>query len=119
MSLITACETLLVLIGLFPVIESHTETAPSLRIDKAFPALLDYSLALDFANMDPTDHTHVPYVIILVRALEEWKKLVSIFPSLQKTLDLIIVLARWKTTSNLRREESLQRGRSCHEIQVR
>lgn len=57
------------------VIESHTETAPSLRIDKAFPALLDYSLALDFANMDPTDHTHVPYVIILVRALEEWKKL--------------------------------------------
>lgn len=23
--------------------------------------------------MDPTDHTHVPYVVILVRALAEWK----------------------------------------------
>ncbi|KAF5381797.1 hypothetical protein D9615_005556 [Tricholomella constricta] len=56
------------------VIESHSETAPSLRIDKAFPALLDYSLSLDFASMDPTDHTHIPYVIILVRALEDWKK---------------------------------------------
>ncbi|TFK34707.1 hypothetical protein BDQ12DRAFT_689426 [Crucibulum laeve] len=56
------------------IIESHSETSPSLRIDKPFPALLEYSLSLDFDNMDPTDHGHVPYVIILVRALEEWKK---------------------------------------------
>ncbi|KAF8066907.1 hypothetical protein FPV67DRAFT_1496954 [Lyophyllum atratum] len=56
------------------VIESHSETVPSLRIDKAFPALLEYSLSLDFAAMDPTEHGHIPYVIILVRALEDWKK---------------------------------------------
>ncbi|KAF8996001.1 hypothetical protein BDQ17DRAFT_1310631 [Cyathus striatus] len=56
------------------IIESHSETAPSLRIDKPFPALKDYSLSLDFENMDPTDHGHVPYVIILARALEGWKK---------------------------------------------
>ncbi|KAG5650239.1 hypothetical protein H0H81_000203 [Sphagnurus paluster] len=55
------------------IIESHSETAPSLRIDKAFPALLEYSLSLDFTKMDPTDHGHIPYVIILVRALEDWK----------------------------------------------
>jgi amyloid beta precursor protein binding protein 1 len=55
------------------VIDSHSETAPSLRIDKAFPALYDYATTLDFATMDPTDHTHVPYVIILVRALADWK----------------------------------------------
>ena len=24
--------------------------------------------------MDPTDHSHVPYVFILVRVLEDWKK---------------------------------------------
>jgi amyloid beta precursor protein binding protein 1 len=69
----------IMLIGSFLVIESHSETAPSLRIDKAFPALLDYSLSLDFSNMDPTDHSHVPYVIILVRALHDWKKSVSVF----------------------------------------
>ncbi|KAJ6595844.1 hypothetical protein DFH09DRAFT_1024735 [Mycena vulgaris] len=55
------------------IIDSHSETAPSLRIDKAFPALLDYAKSLDFASMDPTDHTHVPYVVILVRALADWK----------------------------------------------
>ncbi|KAF8965437.1 hypothetical protein BDZ97DRAFT_1918283 [Flammula alnicola] len=56
------------------VIESHPETAQSLQIDKPFPALLDYAVSLDFENMDVTDHGHVPYVIILVRLLEEWKK---------------------------------------------
>ncbi|KAJ6487955.1 hypothetical protein C8R45DRAFT_995037 [Mycena sanguinolenta] len=55
------------------IIDSHSETAPSLRIDKAFPALYEYSTTLDFASMDPTDHTHVPYVVILVRALADWK----------------------------------------------
>ncbi|PFH49613.1 hypothetical protein AMATHDRAFT_4765 [Amanita thiersii Skay4041] len=55
------------------IIESHLESSPSLRIDKAFPALRDYALSLDFQNMDPTDHSHIPYVVILVRVLEEWR----------------------------------------------
>ncbi|KAJ8488753.1 hypothetical protein ONZ45_g13834 [Pleurotus djamor] len=55
------------------IIESHSETAPSLRIDKPFPALLEYAKSLDFANMDPTEHSHIPYVVILVRALEDWR----------------------------------------------
>ncbi|KIJ15740.1 hypothetical protein PAXINDRAFT_114100 [Paxillus involutus ATCC 200175] len=57
-----------------PIIESHSETAPSLRIDKPFPALREFALSLDFASMDPTDHGHIPYVAILVRVLEDWKK---------------------------------------------
>lgn len=63
----------------YVVIESHSETPPSLRIDKAFPALLQYSTSLDFSALDSTDHSHVPYVIILVRALEDWKKMVCDF----------------------------------------
>ncbi|KAH9006627.1 hypothetical protein EDB86DRAFT_3070612 [Lactarius hatsudake] len=55
------------------VIESHSETTPSLRIDKPFPALLQAARALDFDAMDTTDHGHVPYVYILVRALDGWK----------------------------------------------
>ncbi|CAE6450337.1 unnamed protein product [Rhizoctonia solani] len=55
------------------VVDSHSETTPSLRIDKPFPELLEYSLSLDFATMDPTDHGHVPYVYILVRAMHDWK----------------------------------------------
>ncbi|KAF8123015.1 hypothetical protein EV363DRAFT_1229758 [Boletus edulis] len=56
------------------IIESHSENPPSLRIDKPFPALRDHALALDFDAMDPTEHGHIPYVVILVRVLEEWKK---------------------------------------------
>ncbi|KZT21923.1 hypothetical protein NEOLEDRAFT_1138679 [Neolentinus lepideus HHB14362 ss-1] len=57
------------------IIESHSESAPSLRIDKPFPELYEHAVSLDFDNMDPTDHAHIPYVLILVRALEDWKKL--------------------------------------------
>ncbi|KAH9988017.1 hypothetical protein BJV77DRAFT_1070250 [Russula vinacea] len=55
------------------IIESHTEASPSLRIDEPFPALLQAARALDFDAMDTTDHGHVPYVYILVRALDNWK----------------------------------------------
>jgi amyloid beta precursor protein binding protein 1 len=56
------------------VIESHLETSPTLRIDNAFPALKEYALSLDLDDMDVTDHGHIPYVVLLVRALEDWKK---------------------------------------------
>ena len=65
-----------------PVVGSHPDTAPSLRIDKPFPALVDYAMSMDFENMDVTDHGHIPYVVILVRVLEDWKKAVSICPAL-------------------------------------
>ncbi|KAI0029905.1 hypothetical protein K488DRAFT_55368 [Vararia minispora EC-137] len=56
------------------IIESHSESAPSLRIDSPFQSLLDDALAVDLANMDITDHGHVPFVLILVRAMHDWKK---------------------------------------------
>ena len=66
--------------------DSHSETTPSLRLDKAFPALLDYAKSLDLANMDPTDHGHIPYVVILVRVVEEWKAKVYILSSVLSLL---------------------------------
>lgn len=60
------------------VVESHPDTAPSLRIDKPFSALVNYAKSIDFENMDVTDHGHIPYIVILVRVLEEWKKAVSL-----------------------------------------
>ncbi|TFK45262.1 hypothetical protein OE88DRAFT_1715442 [Heliocybe sulcata] len=56
------------------IIESHSETTPSLRIDKPFPELHAHAMSIDFEKMDPTEHAHVPYVVILVSALEDWKK---------------------------------------------
>lgn len=45
-----------------------------------FPALRDHALALDFDAMDPTEHSHIPYIVILVRALEDWKRSVRQSP---------------------------------------
>ncbi|KAG8931742.1 hypothetical protein FRC02_002294 [Tulasnella sp. 418] len=56
-----------------PIITSHSETTPSLRIDKPFPSLLAHAFSLNFENMDVTDHGHVPFVVILVKVLQEWK----------------------------------------------
>lgn len=56
------------------VMESHSDAVPSLRMDKPFSSLLEYTDGLDFQSMDPTDHSHLPYVVILVRALQTWKQ---------------------------------------------
>ncbi|KAI0325555.1 hypothetical protein GY45DRAFT_1438278 [Cubamyces sp. BRFM 1775] len=56
------------------VSQSHSETAPSLRITRPFPALLDWARTLDLPNMDPTAHGHIPFVVILVRLVDEWRK---------------------------------------------
>lgn len=58
----------------FSVIESHSETAASLRIDQPFPAILEYAMSLPLDTMDITDHGHIPYPIILIRAQEEWRR---------------------------------------------
>ncbi|KAH9916765.1 uncharacterized protein BXZ73DRAFT_53641 [Epithele typhae] len=56
------------------VSQTHSENAPSLRITRPFPALLQLAQSLDFQNLDPTTHGHVPFVIILVRVVDEWRK---------------------------------------------
>ena len=63
-----------------PVVESHGHpvTAPSLRIAKPFSALVNYAMLIDLDNMDVADHGHVPFIVILGRVLEEWKKAVSL-----------------------------------------
>ncbi|RDX42032.1 hypothetical protein OH76DRAFT_1392460 [Lentinus brumalis] len=56
------------------VSQTHSENAPSLRITRPFPALLEWARSLDLQNMDPTAHSHLPFVVILVRAVDEWRK---------------------------------------------
>lgn len=55
------------------IITTHSDNAASLRIDKPFPSLLAHAFSLNFDKMDVTDHGHIPFVVILVRVLQEWK----------------------------------------------
>jgi hypothetical protein len=91
---------------------------PSLRIDKPFPSLLQHAMSLDFANMDPTDHGHVPYVVILVRVMEEWKSSVGGDGYDRAARRLSPSPAAWRQcTKNISGKTGFRAGDSRHEGQ--
>ena len=45
-----------------------------LRLAEPFEELEKYALEFDFAPLDSMEHAHVPYVVILVKALHTWKE---------------------------------------------
>eukprot|EP00563_Minutocellus_polymorphus_P001504 CAMPEP_0181039792 /NCGR_PEP_ID=MMETSP1070-20121207/10684_1 /TAXON_ID=265543 /ORGANISM="Minutocellus polymorphus, Strain NH13" /LENGTH=632 /DNA_ID=CAMNT_0023117719 /DNA_START=27 /DNA_END=1925 /DNA_ORIENTATION=- len=60
-----------------PVVESKPDsTVPDLRLadpSGPFPALKALVDATDMDSMDNAEHSHVPYVIILLKALAKWR----------------------------------------------
>lgn len=61
------------------VIESHPDNqAPDLRLDRPFPALLDHVNQIDLSAMSLRDHAHVPYLIILYKALVQWQSVTGL-----------------------------------------
>ncbi|CAL1710740.1 unnamed protein product [Somion occarium] len=56
------------------IIESHDETAPpSLRLTKPFPALQEWATNLDISNIDPTEHAHIPFIVLLIKEADQWR----------------------------------------------
>ncbi|RIB14402.1 hypothetical protein C2G38_2195249 [Gigaspora rosea] len=56
------------------VVETHPDSIMDLRLDVPFPALEQYAKTFDFDSMDNMDHGHIPYVVILLKYLDQWKK---------------------------------------------
>lgn len=65
--------------SLTPVVDTHPDTTHTLRIGSPFPALEAYARSLDLEHMDSMEHSHIPYVVLLVRAASEWKDKVGDF----------------------------------------
>lgn len=63
------------------VVDTHPDTLHTLRIDNPFEELKEYAVGLDMESMDSMEHSHVPYVILLVKCVEDWKKTVSVVRS--------------------------------------
>ncbi|KAL7419270.1 hypothetical protein Q5752_006107 [Cryptotrichosporon argae] len=55
-----------------PIIDSHPDTTHTLRVDTPFRLLDDYARSLDLDNMDSMEYSHVPWVVLLVRARAMW-----------------------------------------------
>ena len=58
---------------IIPVIESHSETPPSIRLTKPFPALQDWADSVDYSKLDPTEHAHLPFAIIRIKEADQWR----------------------------------------------
>ena len=44
-----------------------------LRLVNPFPELKAFAMSIDLNHLDSAEHSHCPYAIILIQALEEWK----------------------------------------------
>jgi len=57
------------------IVESKPDNpADDLRLSQPWPELEQYALSLDFSKMDSTEHSHTPYVVILLQHAAKWKK---------------------------------------------
>lgn len=50
------------------------EVCEDLRIHRPFPTLLALVNSYDFANMDNIEHGHIPWAVILIKCLQNWKE---------------------------------------------
>eukprot|EP00002_Diphylleia_rotans_P000878 TRINITY_DN10476_c0_g1_i1.p1 TRINITY_DN10476_c0_g1~~TRINITY_DN10476_c0_g1_i1.p1 ORF type:complete len:522 (-),score=107.39 TRINITY_DN10476_c0_g1_i1:188-1753(-) len=56
------------------VLDTKVEHAlPDLRIAEPFDELLEYASSIVFEGLDSAQHSSIPYVVILIRALQDWK----------------------------------------------
>lgn len=56
------------------VVESHPDNEqPDLRLDLPFPALEEYLNSFDLESLDLKDHGHIPWIIILYKAVQKWR----------------------------------------------
>jgi amyloid beta precursor protein binding protein 1 len=55
------------------VIDTHPDHAYTLQIDRPFESLESYALGLNMDEMDSMEHSHVPYIVLLIRALRTFE----------------------------------------------
>ncbi|KAI8645748.1 NEDD8-activating enzyme E1 regulatory subunit-like protein [Parasitella parasitica] len=55
------------------VIEAHPENALDLRLSCPFQQLTDYVSTFDLDKLDQTDHSHVPFIVVILIYVEAWK----------------------------------------------
>ena len=57
--------------------ETHPEDVVDLRLDAPWPELSRLASTLDLDEMDDFEHGHVPYILILLKFLDQWKQTVA------------------------------------------
>lgn len=64
--------------GAFPIVDTHpdTTTIPDLRLLAPWPELSKFAsdMTADINQLDDHDYAHIPYLVLILHYLEEWKK---------------------------------------------
>lgn len=59
--------------GEYCLVDTKPENSPvDLRIANPFPELLEFASRFDLEAMDDEQHSHVPFIVILIQASSEW-----------------------------------------------
>ncbi|KAI8922701.1 hypothetical protein BC831DRAFT_474771 [Entophlyctis helioformis] len=56
------------------IVEAHSGPISDFRFDCPFPALLSHVDSIDVATLDSMGSSHLPFVVILIKALAEWRE---------------------------------------------
>ena len=60
------------------VVETHPDTIVDLRLDHPFPELVSHVNTLDLTQMDRMTLGHVPFGVILLKAVQDWRSEVRV-----------------------------------------
>ena len=55
------------------VVETHPEDVVDLRLDCPWPELSRLASTLNLEEMDDFEHGNVPYILILLKFLQQWQ----------------------------------------------
>ena len=55
------------------IIETHPDSVVDLRITRPFPELLELAQQFDLNTTDTSEHSHIPFPVILIKKLIEWQ----------------------------------------------
>ena len=70
--------------GTFPIVDTHPDEASTtdLRLLSPWPELREFATRMtkDLDSMDNHEHGHIPYVVILLHYLEQWKNAHGQYP---------------------------------------
>lgn len=77
------------------IIESHPDNQnTSYRLLNPFPELRTYFESFDLDLMELKDHAHIPFVVILYKYLQDYKKLFGAVPKTYKEKEALRGLIR-------------------------
>ncbi|VDN57167.1 unnamed protein product [Dracunculus medinensis] len=103
------------------VTDCHDENPlPDLRIDEPFEELASFSDEIDLGSLKYDEHSHIPYLILYIKALKVWREKQDqkhAFPdTYEKRKDfeqVYLSLRKPKAEGNLHDEENFSEGRAA------